>query len=654
MNTEVKIMSEGRSRAFSPIQIGSMTVKNRIVAAPMVMNHATEDGHVTPRMLEYYAAKAAGGYGLVQVEASYIRPDGNMFGRMLGVYDDRQTPGLSELVEAIHQNGAKCTIQLVHGGRVAGRGMNGGVQPVAPSDDTPPLSEPPRGLTVDEIHELVNCWARAARRSKAAGFDGVMIHGAHGFLLSQFVSPYCNRRTDEYGKDRYLIVKQVIKAVRDAVGPDYPVLYRVSADDFLGDVGLTIDETANVYAPMLQELGIDCIDVSGGIQERVFYNIQPLYSRKGAIFYLAEKVAEKVSIPVMGVGRINDPKFIDHLMAESKVDMVCLARQTLADPDLPNKMLRGEDDDVRKCIACDIGCSYRHIVQWVADCAVNYEVTREAEYRRLMERPVKPQKVVVVGGGPAGLEAARIAALKGHKVTLYEKKETLGGLIQLASRTPRVYMAELRNIIDWEETQLSKLPVKIKKGVEATPVMIARQTPDVVILATGAAMRSLEVPGADGKNVIGLLDYLSGDAEVGEKVVVIGGHEGAETALSLARSGHKVTLLEEGDTIADAAYLKYVGRHLLLVKMMEEAGVEVMTGTSVKSIGAGSVTAVQAGKEITVKADTVVSALGRVPAACKAGEWSDVAPKVILVGDCVEPKSIRGAIHTAARAVLNL
>ncbi|MFC2029335.1 FAD-dependent oxidoreductase [Chloroflexota bacterium] len=646
-------MSDSRVNAFSPIQIGTMTVKNRLVAGPMVMNHATEDGHVTARMLPYYAAKAAGGYGLVHVEASYIRPDGNMFGRMLGVYDDRQIPGLSEVVDAIHQNDAKCTIQLVHGGRVAARRFTG-LQPLAPSDETPPLTERPRGLTVDEIGELVQAWVDAALRAKAAGFDGVMIHGAHGFLLSQFTSPYCNLRTDEYGRDRYLIVKQVVNAVREAVGPDYPIFYRVSADEFLGDAGLTIDETANVYAPLLQELGVDCIDVSGGIQERVYYNIQPLYSPKAAILFLAERVGEKVDVPVIGVGRINDPQLIDHIFSEGKVDMLALARQSLADPALPNKMREGRYDDVRKCITCDIGCSYRHIVQWVADCAVNYEVTREAEYRYQMDRESAPKKVAVVGGGPAGLEAARVAALKGHKVTVYEKGDAPGGLILLVSNMPRVYMAELRNIVTWTCHELDKLGVEIKLGVEATPEMIQEAGADSVILAVGAKMLSPKTPGADGPHVVGLMDYLLGNADIGKRVVVIGGNEGIEVALSLAKRGHEVTVLEAGSDYADALYLKYVGRHLLLKKMLGEDGVTVHTDAEVQSIEKGRVVARVNGEEQVIPADTVLSALGREGNGEAIAAWQGAAEEVIAVGDCAEPRTIRNAIHSGARAALSL
>lgn len=618
----------------------------------MVMNHATEDGHVTPRMLAYYGAKAAGGWGLVHVEASYIRPDGNMFGRMLGVYDDRQIPGLSELVSAIHDNGAKCTIQLVHGGRCAPRAFTG-KQPLAPSDETPPLSERPRGLTVAEIEELVETWVGAALRAKAAGFDGVMIHGAHGFLLSQFVSPYCNRRTDEYGRDRYLIVKQVVRAVRAAVGHDYPIFYRVSADDFLGDEGLTIDETANVYAPLLEELGIDCIDVSGGIQERVYYNIQPLYSPKAAIIHLAERVKEKVNVPVIGVGRINDPKLVDRLLEQGKVDMLAMARQSLADPDLPRKMSEGRYDDVRKCIACDIGCSYRHIVQWVADCAINYEVMREEEYRQKMDRAVPPKKVVVVGGGPAGMEAARLAALKGHSVTLYEKNK-LGGLVCLVANMPRVYMAELANIVKWQERELAKLQVEVCLGVEATPEMVRASGADVVILAVGSQMLPAGLSANGGPNVIALLDYLQGTADVGQRVVVLGGNEGIEAALSLARREHEVTVLEPGAGYADASYLGYVGRQLLLKKMLDEAGVTVITNACPKAITAGGVAAEVDGQPWVLPADTVLAALGRAADPELQSRWQGAAPQVLPIGDCAEPRTIRNAIHSAARAVFSL
>ncbi|RPI49035.1 MAG: FAD-dependent oxidoreductase, partial [Chloroflexi bacterium] len=497
-------------------------------------------------------------------------------------------------------------------------------------------------------------WVRAALRARAAGFDGVMIHGAHGFLLSQFVSPYCNRRTDEYGRDRYLIVKQVVRAVREAVGADYPLFYRVSADDFLGDEGLTIDETANVYAPLLEELGIDCIDVSGGIQERVYYNIQPLYSPKAPILYLAERVKEKVNVPVIGVGKINDPKLVERILGQGKVDMLALARQSLADPDLPNKMSEGRYDDVRKCIACDTGCSYRHIVQWVADCSINYEVMREGEYRYKMDRVVPSRKVVVVGGGPAGLEAARLAALKGHKVTLYEKKQELGGLVCLVSNMPRVYMAELANIVQWQQRELDKLGVEVHRGVEATPAMVQTLGADVVILAVGSRTLPAGVPANGGPAITDLLDYLDKKSELGQRVVVLGGNEGVEAALSLRRRNHEVTVLEPGTSYADAPYLQYVGRQLLLKKMLDEAGVTVITNARVKAIAGEGVSAEVNGETQVLPADSVLVALGRTADPGLQGKWRGAAPRVLAVGDCAEPRTIRHAIHSAARAVLGL
>ena len=641
------------SKVFEPITVGTMEIKNRIVAGPMVMNHATEDGHVTPRMVDYYAAKARGGFGLVHVEASYIRPDGNMFSRMLGVYSDRQLPGLNEITEAIHAYGAKCTIQLVHGGRVSDPRIIG-MQSVAPSDDTPPLAAKPRGLSVEEIEELVACYARAAVRAKNAGFDGAMVHAAHGFLIAQFVSPYCNKRKDKYGKDRYLFVRQIVEACREAVGPDYPLFTRISADEFLGDEGLTIEETKKVYAPLLQELGIDCIDVSAGIQERVYYNIQPLYTPRANILYLAEEVKKVVDVPVIGVGRINDPRLVKQVIETGRVDMISLARQSLADPELPKKMMEERPDDVRRCIACDLGCSYRHIAQWMADCAINYEVMREGAYRSAMQRPVQPQKVAVVGGGVAGMEAARVAALRGHKVTIYEKSDRLGGLIPLVGDMPRLYMHELDNIVEYLSTQLKKLDVDIKLKTEADADLLSKAKPDVVILATGAKEPVPDVPGADGPKVVTLLQYLRGEVKVGDKVVVWGGHEGAEAAVSLARQGKQVTILEESDSVADATFLKYVGRQLLLRSYLEEEGVNTVTGATVEKIGESSVTYTREGKRAEVIFDTLLVALGRVPGDELASQLKDVAPILHKVGDCLEPHSIRHSIHSAARVALEI
>jgi 2,4-dienoyl-CoA reductase-like NADH-dependent reductase (Old Yellow Enzyme family)/thioredoxin reductase len=641
------------SKVFEPITIGTMEVKNRIVAGPMVMNHATEDGHVTPRMVDYYAAKAKGGFGLVHVEASYIRPDGNMFSRMLGVYSDRQLPGLNELVEAIHAYGAKCTIQLVHGGRVSDPRISGS-QPLAPSDDTPPRAAKPRGLRVDEIEELVACYARAAARAKEAGFDGAMIHGAHGFLIAQFVSPYCNKRKDKYGQDRYLFVKQIVQACREAVGPDYPLFVRISADEFLGEEGLTIEESTKVYAPLLEELGIDCIDVSAGIQERVYYNIQPLYTPRANILYLAEEVKKVVDVPVIGVGRINDPRLVKQVIETGRVDMISLARQSLADPELPRKMMEDRPDEVRKCIACDLGCSYRHIVQWMADCAVNYEVTREGYYRWAMGRPVEPKRVVVVGGGVAGMEAARVAALRGHQVTLYEKSARLGGLIPLVANMRRLYMNELANIVDYLSSQIDALGVRVELNTEADAELLMRAKPDVVILATGSREQLPDLPGVNGPKVITLLQYLRGEAQVGENVVVWGGHEGAEAAVSLARQGKKVTVLEASASFAEASFLKYVGRQMLLQNYLDEEGAEILTGSVVEAIGENSLTYRRNGEKKDIGFDTLLVALGRVPNDRLASQLRDLTPELLVVGDCLEPHSIRHSIHSAARAALEI
>jgi 2-enoate reductase len=317
-------------------------------------------------------------------------------------------------------------------------------------------------------------------------------------------------------------------------------------------------------------------------------------------------------------------------------------------------MAEDRPDDVRRCIACDLGCSYRHIVQWKADCAVNYEVTREAAYRCAMQRPIEPQKVLIVGGGVAGMEAARVATLRGHKVTLYERSERLGGLVPLVAAMPRLYMHELHNIVEYLSTQLAKLNVDIRLKTEATVDLLSRARPDVVILATGSAERLPDIPGADGPQVVTLLQYLRGEAKIGHNVVVWGGHEGAEAAVSLARQEKQVTILEESASVADAAFLKYVGRQLLLQKYLEEETVEIVTGATVQGIRESLVTYSRNGRRRELAFDTLLIALGRVPDDSLAGQLKDIVPVLDRVGDCLEPHSIRHSIHSAARVALEI
>jgi len=626
-----------------PIRIGELNLDNRLFVAPIVHNLATESGAVTERLIDAYRKKGAGGWGLVMVEASRVSPDYSQFNRMIGVHDERLIGGLAELAEAVRDGGARAGIQIMHPGGLAPIRWNDR-QPVSPSGGKMAGVET-RELDPSEIEKILDDFTAAALRAKRAGFDLVQLHGAHGFLIHQFMSPLWNRRDDEWGEPA-AFATEVIRRVRDAVGPRYSVGMRISGHEFMGDGCADLDHMKKL-APLLVEAGIDCLDVSAGSTAGSGDWIgQPIYYGHGCIVELAEAIKQVVDLPVVTAGRINNPGLAEKILARERADIIAIGRGALADPDFANKALAGRDDDIRQCTACYIGCA--RVDSKGSMCSVNYEFGRPpSEYEIRPAR--KPRKVMVIGGGVAGMEAARVAALRGHQVRLYEKGERLGGRVtSMAGAIPHVNTQDIMLAVKWLRKQIEELGVPVSLGTEVTPELVEKEAPDVVVIATGAMERPPEVPGMDKTLVLTLEDYLVRKKETGAKVAVIGGQHGAEAALSLARAGKAVTVIEEKRAIALAPYL--LTRRMVLIGDMNEAGVEVLAGASLKEINKGSVkVALTGGEEKTVEADTVLFAKGRAPDHGLMEKLVAMVPEIHKAGDCDRPLHTFHAFHSANR-----
>jgi 2,4-dienoyl-CoA reductase-like NADH-dependent reductase (Old Yellow Enzyme family)/thioredoxin reductase len=626
-----------------------------------VHNLATEEGYVTDRLMEVYRSKGRGGWGLITVEASYIRMDGRNFARMLGVYTDRAVAGLNELAEAIQADGAKASLQIMHGGRLAAPRFSG-FRPIAPSSVTRggdsgsvALGElgsaalTPKAMVPKEVDETIDAYVAAALRVKEAGFDMVTIHGAHGFLVAQFMSRFLNRRGDKYGKPAAFPV-EIIRRIRKAVGPDFPIAIRISADEYFGNQGITLEETLKL-APQFEEAGADCIDVSAGGVESGDWAIQPLYFPRGCIVHLAEEVKKVVSIPVITVGRINDPILAEEIVGSGRADIVAMCRGAIADPELPNKAFQGRTEEIRKCIACDIGCTDRMANQRGVMCAINYETGRTKPEFDLS--PVSSgKKVLIAGGGVAGMEAARVATLRGHDVTLYEKSDQLGGIAaSLASAFPRLYTRDLRNVVDYLQLQMDRLHVRTVLNGELTVDLVEENKPDAVVFATGSETYRPDFPWANSPNVFFLDDYLLNQSLPGEKVIVVGGHHGCEAAVSLAREKKKVTVVEESDSLAVTPYI-YIVRRIALQNYLEKEKITLLTKTKIKDINENKIIVTQEkGPQQELEFDTILIALGRTPNREFINHLKGKYPSLECyeIGDCREPRNIMAAMHEGYR-----
>ena len=627
-------------KLFQPGRLGSLKLRNRLICSPMVRNYATLDGFVTQTSLDHYESIARGGVGMIIIEATCVEaPRGKSFYYGLVLDDDRFIEGFSKLAEVVHRHGAKVAVQLHHGGFAVPMKTTH-MQPVGPSALTLPVYGACRELTISEIKAIVDRFTQAAIRAQKAGLDGVEIHAAHWYLLAQFLSNAFNQRRDQYGgslENRARFLLEVLASIRKVMGPDFPVWVRINGQEFGMEKGFTIEE-AQGLAKMVEQTGADALHVSGaGAGKFLGYHSGIFYDPPGNLAHLAAAVKKVVSIPVIAVGKLN-VQLAEEILTQGGADLIAMGRNFLVDPEFPNKAKEDRFEDIRPCLQCRLCSDVAFAEGKGVRCQVNATVGREGEW--ILVPAVQRRKILVVGGGPAGMEAARVAALRGHEVFLYEKGPKLGGQMILAAIPP--YKTPIQDFIRYLETQIRKLGVKIELGVEVTPNLVDRLKPNVVILAVGTSNLIPRIPGIDRKHVRTAEEVLQG-APVGEKVVIIGGGlVGCEVADELSERGKNVTIVEVLPEIPKGKGVTVMTR---LLGRLENKKVAILTHTQCREITeTGLMYMDQEGRKQNLPADSVVLAAGAKPNRDLYVSISNLIPQTYLVGDCVEPGRIMEAV----------
>lgn len=499
------------SKLFTPGKIGNVEIKNRILKAPQHTGLANMDGTVSERLIRHYRELARGGAGLVMVEYTYVDNDASKSAFcQLGASQTEHISGLSYLASTIKEEGARAGIQLEH----CGRQKFLGIPPMkAPSRiPWPTLYEQtgmiPEELTISEIKQIIEAFGDAAKRAEAAGFDLVEIHAGHGYLITNFLSPHTNKRNDLYGgslENRMRFLLEVIENVRSKVSEEFTVTMRISCIDYQPD-GMKIEETIEV-CKRAEQLGLDAIHVSGGDHHQMIYEVSPMAIPNGPHVWAASAIKEHVSIPIIASGSINTPDLAESILEEEKADFISMGRPLFADPYLPLKAKEGRVEDITPCIRCNDGCLERtHFNNRSIRCTVNPNTGREGQLT--LTKTENPKRIAVIGGGPAGLEAARVSALRGHSVTLYEKGE-LGGSLNSAAILS--FKADLKRLTNYYKTQMEKLNIEICRE-EATPEKIIENHFDTVILAVGAVPKQLKIEGLEPSRVVQAKDVLNDQA----------------------------------------------------------------------------------------------------------------------------------------------
>lgn len=645
-----------------PIKIGPLTAKNRIEAAPTLTCIAHADQSVSRELVEFYRVQAKGGAGIITVLETAVDSDRAITQpTQLNLGSDFYIPALTSVAEAIKSHEALASIQLNHGGRQAVSQLNGGRNPIGPSAMVGVFTEDRRRgeqvveeMSLAMIDEVVDHFAAAAFRAKTAGFDMVMVHAGHGWLVSQFISPAVNKRTDEYGgslENRARFGLRIIEAIRERCGADFPIEWRISASDLIPG-GMEIADAVH-YAQLMQDK-VDCFQVSAGMisEPRTYpYTHPSTYLPHGENVDRAAEIKRAVTTPVGVVGAILDLDEAGEWVSAGKVDFVALCRALIADPALPKKTFRGRKDDAVPCIRCNT-CLIRAAHSLPVRCTVNPLSVREDYYRCLPPVAAK-KKVVVVGGGPAGMEAAVVAASRGHDVTLFEKENKLGGNLLVASGPE--FKGDWKRFLEYLLRQVEESSAKVRLGTEATAALVRAEAPDEVVVAAGAEPVWPDVPGIEGPNVILVDEVLSGAQVPGDRVVVVGdGGMGLEAALCLARQGKQVAIVELPGGSAQDQTVNFVDV-MVLEDYLEEHGIRVRKGVVLEQVLEGKVAVRDAsGRKSELPADTVIVAPDLRPKSEMVEQLKDSAAEVHVIGDCREPRILFNAIHEGFEAALEI
>lgn len=625
------------TRLFTPINIGPITIKNRFMMAPMENGLAAPGGFVNDKIIKFFEERAKNEVGIILTGSVGVSPEGRGLPTQLSIYDDQFISGLKELTDAVHQAGSLIGAQIYHAGRQASEAITG-IQPIAPSAvPCVIVGNDPREMTVEEIDEMREKFVQGAKRCVEAGFDMIEVHFAHGYLLHSFLSPHSNKRTDEFGgclENRMRFPMEVLKEIAEVCKDKAAVTIRISADEYLED-GLKFDEVMTVCQHAV-EAGAQAISLTAGSYDSVEYTIQPMFIDQGFLVPFSSKLKEIVNVPVIVAGRLNSAELIEKIMDNNDADMIAIGRGLISDEEMIVKLKNKHYDDIRYCVACNQGCIDNVFQGKGITCLVNARAGFEAE--RNITAAEKTKKVLIIGAGPAGMEAARVSRLRGHDVTIIEREQSAGGKFDTLAAPP-----EKDSFLLYKEYlmgQLEKLEVTFVRADIKDVRDLEKYQADEIIVATGARQSMPPIKGAELGHVLLAEDVLNG-LEVGESVAIIGGGlVGTETAKLLSEAGKKVTIIEMANAIGNGVGPTFAGH---LFEFLEKRNVQQITSANVVEIQKDKIIL----EDREVVANHVIIAAGYTPNNQLIEALRANYPNVQMIGDANAPRRIIDATAEA-------